>query len=266
MAGVSVAAVNGPASVVVSGDAGGGGAGARRGSAARGRAGAGAAGVARVPLVTGWTRCWRELGQVGGGPGARPRRGCRGRAALTGELVSRAASRGTGWRRPASRSGSPTRSPRWPRGRSRCSSRSARTARCPALGRPRSAGAGRCSSRCCGPGQPAAAAVPAALARAHVHGAGVDWAAVLPARPPGRPAHLRLPAAAVLAAGPPRPLGPAGGGRRRDRGRGRGSGPRSRAGTCSRLAQTLAVRGPGSGWARCCPRWRRGGGGSGTGR
>ena len=34
--------------------------------------------------------------------------------ALTGELVSRAASRGTGCGRRASRSGSPTRWPRWP--------------------------------------------------------------------------------------------------------------------------------------------------------
>ena len=55
--------------------------------------------------------------------------------------------------------------------------------------------------------RPGAAAGPArragaagALARAHVHGVAVDWAAVLPAGPAGGPADVRVPAPAVLAA------------------------------------------------------------------
>ena len=77
------------------------------------------------------------------------------------------------------------------------------------------------------------ATVTTALARAFVRGSPVDWAAVLGSRAAGRPADLRVPAAAVLAA--------ACDGRRRRGGNGAtaraapprpGSGPRSRAATC----------------------------------
>ena len=62
------------------------------------------------------------------------------------------------------------------------------------------------------PDQPGPAAVVDALARVHVLGAGVDWAAVLGVRAAGGPADVCVPAAAVLAAARPGP----------GRGRGRG--------------------------------------------
>ena len=84
------------------------------------------------------------------------------------------------------------------------------------------------------PTQPAATALLTALAAVHVRGGAVDWAAV-PAGPAGRAAHVRVPAAAVLArAGRPRRTDGAGGrrgrrgradrGRRAVLGRGRGRG------------------------------------------
>ena len=81
-------------------------------------------------------------------------------------------------------------------------------------------------------------------------------------RAAGRPADLRVPAPAVLAASRagrwPRRAGTGRGRRPR-----RGSGRRSRAGTWPgwrrRWRWTSRSR-----WARCCRRWRRGGGGSGT--
>ena len=84
----------------------------------------------------------------------------------------------------------------------------------------------------------------AALARVHVRGPAVDWAAVLGRRAAGRPAHLRLPAPALLAArrsaaprrtatGPGRPVEPRAGGDRACRGLpvGRSPAPRRVAGS-----------------------------------
>ena len=51
-----------------------------------------------------------------------------------------------------------------------------------------------------GRGRPGAQALAGALARAHVRGVGVDWAGGAAGGPPGGPADLRVPAAAVLAA------------------------------------------------------------------
>ena len=113
------------------------------------------------------------------------------------------------------------------------------------------------------PGQPAPATVTAALARAHVHGAIVDWAAVL-----GGGRRVELPTYAFQrqrywpAISPVVP--PAGGD-------GAGSAAEARfwaaveGGDLAGLSQVLTADVQRSS-VRCCRSWRRGGGGSGKGR
>ena len=110
-----------------------------------------------------------------------------------------------------------------------------------------------------------AARLLSALARMHVHGPRVDWAAVL-----GGGRRVDLPTYAfqrqrfwpesAIPAGVPVAGGDGPGPRPR-----RGSGPRSRAGTWRRSRRRWPSR-TGSGWARCCRCWRPGGAASGTGR
>ena len=98
------------------------------------------------------------------------------------------------------------------------------------------------------PGQPAAAQVTAALARAHVHGAGVHWAAVL-----GSGQRVDLPTYAFQHQRYwPRPAGLA---RPGGDGAGAAAGPILGAverGDLQALAETWPCRTAG-GWARCCP-------------
>ena len=112
------------------------------------------------------------------------------------------------------------------------------------------------------PDRAAPAAVVDALARAHVHGAGVDWAAVL-----GSGRRVGLPTYAFQRQRYwPRPAAAAAGaGTGRGRVWRRGSGRRWRAGMCRGWRRPWMWTGAGR-WRRCCRRWRRGGGGSGTGR
>ena len=108
----------------------------------------------------------------------------------------------------------------------------------------------------------------ASLAAVHVRGVRVDWPAVLG---PGRRVDLPTyafqrqrywPQAAPAGAEPARPRVGRHGAPRPPR---PGSGPRSTTATCPRSRPPWRLT-SGPGWTRCCPRWRRGAGGNGTGR
>ena len=200
--------MNGPAAVVISGDAGRWtGGGAVRGPGAADPA---AAGVAMRSIRTGWTRCWAGW--------ARWRRGWSTRlprvpwaGALTGELVSECEP--GYWVRQA-------REPvRFADAVAALAAQGVTVfleigpdGTLSALGPAALPGAGDGAFiPVLRPGQPGRAAVLAALARAHVRGVAVDWAAVLGRRRAGGPADVCVPAAAVLAGCPGRRR------RRRDR-------------------------------------------------
>ena len=228
--GVSVAAVNGPASVVISGDAdaveaGGGGVPAR-GVRVRALRVSHAFHSPRMDPVL------AELGQVAAGLAyAAPR--VPWACALTGELVDRAASRGTGSRQAREPVRFADAVAALAARTSRCSSRSARTGRCRRWARP------RCRRRTADavfvpvlrPGQPAPGrgdrrAGPGARAR-RAGGLGRGAAG----RAAGGPADVRVPAPAVLAAAGPATAGDVtaaglGGGRASAAGRGGGAGRR----------------------------------------
>ena len=267
--GVSIAAVNGPSSVVVSGDEAAVDAlvelWRERGRRVRRLRVSHAFHSARMDPVL------DELGEVAADLEHRaPQVAWVG--ALTGELVTRAGARLLAGPGPRRRSGSPTPSRRWPARASQCSSRSARTGRCPRWARPRSPVPAKprrtpSSSRSAARTADASASVLTALARAHVHGVRrrlgrgpaarrrVDlptyafqhqrfWPQRLARR---RGALGRRSADAVRR---PRP----------------GSGPRSRAGRPGRPGRCARASTASARSARCCRCWRRGGGASGTSR